>query len=284
MLRLRLTAAVFAALTFLAGCATPPPAPPPPPAHTAQDDAAARYGAAMIQTITADQQVQQILAANNVTQSLAIGLIVDPNGYVEKGFAPKAGQNDVAVQAVLGHLINVNFGTFTPDMPGHRLVFVLPVRVAQGPAPAENAFAYHMARIVLYQPNNVLIARACDPRLMASYIQQLNAAMEALFTALPPGTGANASLVIGLKPGGAVRAWVVDKDGKLPADLQARIITTAEAVPPMPVQDGPVAFALEFSAWGGSATPITELPMPDAWMNTTGKVEVPDGVFAQIWP
>jgi hypothetical protein len=186
---------------------------------------------------------------------------------------------------VLNHLVNVNFGAFTPDMPQHSLTFVLPVHVTAVTGVESGAMAYQMRNIVLYQPNNILIERACDARQMAYYISQLNAAMDALFSATPPGTGANAALVMGVKPGGAVRAWLVDKDGNLPPDLQARIISAAQAVPPMTVQDGPVAFALNFSVWGGSTVPTPTLPLPDAWtQDATGGVAVPDGVFARIWP
>jgi hypothetical protein len=285
---LPLPAALFAALLMMAGCATPPPQAAAPAAQQitpAQTEAAARYGAAMVKTIAADQAVQVILANHHVTTSLAIGLILEPNGYVLKGFAPKQGQDAAAAQAVLAHLINVNFGAFTPDMPQRQFTFVVPVRVTAVQGPESGAFAYQMRRIVLYQPNGVLLARACNPQFMANYVEQINAAMDALFSASAPGTGANAALVLGVKPSGAVRAWLVDPDGNLPADLQARIIAAAQAVPPMPVQQGPVAIALVFSAWGGSTVAVPQVPLPDAWTQAAGSgAEVPDGVFQRIWP
>jgi hypothetical protein len=85
----------FIAISWLliaGGCATPPPAPlprQPQPPPNPQTQAMAQYGEAVISAIGADQMAQQILVTNQITQTLAVGLVIDPNGYVEKGFVRK---------------------------------------------------------------------------------------------------------------------------------------------------------------------------------------------------
>jgi hypothetical protein len=80
----------------------------------------------------------------------------------------------------------------------------------------------------------------------------------------------------------------MDPDHELSADLQARMIAAAEAVPPVKPQGGPIVFAIVFKAWGGdgaAANPRLSVPMPDEWHYAGGgPVEVPDGLFAKIWP
>jgi hypothetical protein len=286
-MRLRPAVLALGALLLLtaAGCATPPPA--PPPAANAQTDIIAQYGETMISKISQDQMVQQILAANHVTQELGVGLIVDPNGYVEKGFMAKSVQNQAAEQALLQHLINVNFGPFSAGMPQRKLVFLVPIKPQQMAAAPANGAVYQVDHLVLYQPNNVLVARLCDAHGLAFYAQQVSASMTALLNSEPAGPGADAALVIGVKPTGAVRAWLMDPDNALSADLQARMIAAAEAVPPVKPQGGPIVFAIAFKAWGGSGPMPAALatPMPDAWHYAGGgPVEVPDGLFAKIWP
>jgi hypothetical protein len=122
------------ALTFLAlgvtalaaGCAPPQPA-PTPVASAAVPPGMVTYGNNMKQEIQSDQILAQILRSNDISKEFGVGLVVDPNGYVEKGFMVKSEMPVPAAEAVINHLINVNFGDFTPDMPNHKLIIVLPV-------------------------------------------------------------------------------------------------------------------------------------------------------------
>lgn len=109
----------------LAGCAAPQPA--ARPVASAVPPGMVAYGNNMKQEIQSDQILAQILRSHNISKEFGVGLVVDPNGYVEKGFMVKTEMPLDAAQAVINHLINVNFGDFTPDMPNHKLVIVLPV-------------------------------------------------------------------------------------------------------------------------------------------------------------
>jgi hypothetical protein len=161
---------------------------------------------------------------------------------------------------------------------------------AAPPGAVFNGGPYQVHSVLFYQPPAVLVARlgAHSEPQMGAYIARINAAVAPLFAAAPPQPGVTGALVIGLKPGGAVRTWIAEHPGALPDALAATIESTIDALPPVPVQNGPVAFAIRFDAWGGGA-PITDAahpaPVPDAWLKVaTGPETVPDGVFARIWP
>ncbi len=277
-------ALAFIALAFFAGCAQAPngPAAATAQADTAQTQAMKAYGDAIIQTIKSDQVLAQILANGHVTNTLEVGLRIDPNGYVEKGYMVKTSAAPAVEQAVLGHLINVNFGNFSPDMPNRPLLFFVPVKPpATGP--------FQMQSIVLYQPNSVLVARLGNAAPLAAYIGQVEASVSAVIAAAPPQPGVTAAIVIGVKPGGQSRAWIVQPGDSLSPALVSQIESAAEGVLPVPVNGGPIAFAMIFNAWG-CGPPITnathQVPMPKEWLSgaPTAPETVPDGVFARIWP
>jgi hypothetical protein len=165
------------------------------------------------------------------------------------------------------------------------------LHTATAPAPVPAAAGpYQVKSIVLYEKPSVLEARlGSDPSPFRAYIVHLNAALAPMFAAAAPEPGLDGAIVIGLKPNGDTRSWLVDNPGSLSPDLAAQIQTAVQAVPPPPVQRGPLAFAIEFIAWGGGA-PITNaahpVPYPADWgpAPSTGIDQMPDIVFNRIWP
>jgi hypothetical protein len=158
---------------------------------------------------------------------------------------------------------------------------------AAAPASTE---PFQLRSAVLYQPNAMLAARLGPDgaRQLANYVLQIKAGLTSLIAAAPAQPGATAALVVGVKPGGAVRTWIVAPPGSISAALEAQIQSTAQAVPSVAVQGGPIAFAIIFNVWGGGA-PITDqqhpVPIPMEWSaGASGSELVPDGVFARIWP
>jgi hypothetical protein len=148
---------------------------------------------------------------------------------------------------------------------------------------------YQPRGVVLYQPNAMLVARlgANGAQPLANYISQLNTSLSAQFAAARPQPGITAALVVGVKPGGAVRSWVVLRAGTLSPALTAQLQSAAEQVPPVAVQQGPIVFAIVFNAWGGAPAANTQnlAPVPAEWTRgASGAESVPDGVFARIWP
>lgn len=156
------------------------------------------------------------------------------------------------------------------------------VPVAAGP--------YQMRSVVLYQPNAMLVARLGPggPMQLANYIGRINAGLSGVFAKAAVQPGLTAALVVGVKPGGAVRSWIVARPDTIDPALAAQIQAAAAAATPIAVQNGPLVFAIVFNAWGGGA-PITDaqhpVPMPPEWtQGASGPELVPDGVFARIWP
>ncbi len=148
---------------------------------------------------------------------------------------------------------------------------------------------YQQKSVVLYQPDDVLLARLGmeGQNSVPAYIGRINTALTGVFSKAPAQSGVTAAIVLGVKPGGAVRAWIVAPPGAFSDDFTAQLQAAAQAVPPLPVQNGPVALAIIFNAWGGGP-PLpsgTNPPTPKEWMaGAKGAEAVPDGVFARIWP
>jgi hypothetical protein len=185
---------------------------------------------------------------------------------------------------LLQHIVYVNFGAFPAGFPNRSLTFVLPLHPPANPAgvpkPAPDLFSTHA--IVLYQPNDVLVNRLGNAAPMAFYIKQVEGSLNGLLASQPAEAGFSAALVIGIKPGGGTRAWLV---GDVPEALANQITTTTMAVPSFQVRNGPVAVAIEFSAWGGGATFPPGPPVPPEWLQGAhGPQQLPDDAFARIWP
>jgi hypothetical protein len=121
---------VLGGLWLLGACAAAPPAPPPPRPVSQADETAAcgAYGRQITYILQTDPVLMQILVTQHVTQTLDVGLIVDPNGNVERGFMIRMPGAATAQMAVLAHLIGVHFGSFLPNMPNRKVLVLVPVR------------------------------------------------------------------------------------------------------------------------------------------------------------
>lgn len=261
------------------------------PAGTAQTALMARYGERMARQVRSDRVFDGILEQAHVRTGFGVLAVVTPLGFVQKA-GVQAGVLPPAVSAaVIRHLLDVNFGRFLPGMPDRPLIFEFPVQPpgvgAAAAGGVRDGSVFRQQEIVLYQPNAVLVARVGSAVPLGAYIKQLDASLAASFDAMPPEAGVTAALVMGVKPGMKSRAWVVTGRNHMSAALIEKIETVAEAVPAVPVQGGPIAFAIIFNVWGGGV-PVTDakhpVPMPRQWFQgAVGNFEVPDGVFARIW-
>lgn len=120
----------------LAGCATTPaprPASMEAASMDAEREAGTAYGYNMLRLIEADAPLMQLLATLHVTQTLRVALVVDPDGFVERGVMLKGEQPEYIESAILNTLINLNFGSFTRKMPPHRMIYILPVQPPAAP-------------------------------------------------------------------------------------------------------------------------------------------------------
>ncbi|OYV40033.1 MAG: hypothetical protein B7Z81_02540 [Acidocella sp. 20-61-6] len=274
---------------LIAGSLALPAGAASPAALGAAPDAQAKglYGENMRDTLAGDAQLQRILRQNGVTKPMKVELVVEPDGEVAKAGMLRSAAPHAAEDAVINYLLTLHFGHFYPDMPDKALVFLLPVAPAEaGSTVAEPAF--RATSVALYEPQTVLEARLGSTAAFNAYIRQLADRLAAVFVAAPAGPGASAALVVGIKPGDQTRFWVVEHGDALSPALVTQIKAAAADVPAIPVRGGPIAFAILFNAWGGGP-PVTDsahpIPIPPAWLaGSTGKEQVPDGVFARIWP
>jgi len=129
--------------------------------------------------------------------------------------------------------------------------------------------AFRQLSVVFYQPDAVLRARLGDDTApLAAYVRKIDGGAAAVLRTIPNAPGFQAALVIALKPGGTSHAWFVTKR-KLPPDVAPQLIAAAQAVPPLSVQGGPVAFAIIFNAFGGGGPAVTDakhpIPIPPEW-------------------
>ncbi len=156
---------------------------------------------------------------------------------------------------------------------------VEPVTKSTGPA-------FDRKSIVLYQPNDILTARLGDAKPLAAYIRRIDQALTKTLEAARPTRGFSAAEVIAVKPGPSSHAWLVSR-GKIPAALAAQLDAAAQSVPPIPVQGGPIAFAIVFNAFGGGGKPVIDaahpIPIPHEWRSNEAEspAMAPDGPPAQ---
>ncbi|HEX4962133.1 MAG TPA: hypothetical protein VF173_14960 [Thermoanaerobaculia bacterium] len=143
--------------------------------------------------------------------------------------------------------------------------------------------------LVLYQPDPVLRERVPGTSALADYIKRLQAVCTAYFaTTATPET---LHVIVALKPGKQSRVWFVSSthapDDKAREPLRAKL----EAVTPLEVRSGPVAFAISGKIAGGDGKDGDEHqpPMPKEWQEAAKSAKdpllvIPDGILKLIWP
>jgi len=158
---------------------------------------------------------------------------------------------------------------------------------ASGPATG-----FTMDNIVLYQPNPVLVQRlpgGADS--LAAYIKQLQAVLTDFFVGAKfPET---LHTVVAIRPGNLSRVWLVSSTRSGKAEELAPLRQKLEAITPVEVTGGPVAFVLSGSIAGGDGkNPKPDKhfqpPVPQEWQeagkNLKTPVLVPDDYLNVVWP
>jgi hypothetical protein len=141
-----------------------------------------------------------------------------------------------------------------------------------------------MLSIYLYQPNNVL-----QPRLevadLAAYIKALNATALGFLDKVPAGSPAIIDLVVAFKPSGKSKVWILADDNfAKKSDLTQKL----ESVPVAKSKEGPVAFCIHASVWGGAEKAAPTLPpIPKEWSDAQKASQkpliIPDDVLPLVW-
>jgi len=159
------------------------------PGGPGQLAAMARYVQGIRRQLRSDRVVNGILGRAHVVTPFAMLAVVTPKGFVQKA-GVQAGMLPVAVStALIDHVVNVNFGSFPPGMPDRPLAFEFPMHPVVGAPMAPEGSVFRQQTIVVYQPNQVLVARVGSAVPLANYVKQLDASLGAMFDAMAPETG-----------------------------------------------------------------------------------------------
>lgn len=151
--------------------------------------------------------------------------------------------------------------------------------------------SFTIARVVFYQPNNILQARLSSTDIFAAYIKQLHDVASRFFANnKKPET---LDIVVALRPGHKVHVWFVSstRAGSAP-ELQS-LRAKLEAVPPIDPRDGPVVFAISAYLAGGDAKSAESdknppPPIPQEWKDAVKDQKtpliVPESYLDAVWP
>jgi len=156
------------------------------------------------------------------------------------------------------------------------------------PPPAQG---FTLNNIVLYQPNEVLSQRTNGADQLAAYIQSLQTALTDYFkSATTPGT---LNVVVAARAGYQSRVWFVTSTHSGDFANLTSLREKLEAIKPMEVHKGPVAFAICASIAGGNDKDSQKgstykLPVPKEWKaaakNLKQPILMPDDILDVVWP
>jgi len=142
---------------------------------------------------------------------------------------------------------------------------------------------FETTNIVLYQPDDVLKKRLPGTGHLAAYIEKVQSAAAGMLGKIT--TPETLVIVVAARPDRTSRVWLMGSD--LDEKTQAGLREQLEAIPPVELKDGPVAFAICATLAGGPEFTETP-PMPEEWKKAAEKlaqpVEMPDAILKEIWP
>ena len=140
--------------------------------------------------------------------------------------------------------------------------------------------------IVLLQPGTVIEKRVeGGADAMADYLKRLGEAATGALRDNPQQIPSAGFIVVALRPEGKAHAWF-DFKPALGDKTIAALTHVVETVPPTPVKNGDIVFALRVSVWGAKP-PTAYAPAPQEWKDAAKqaghKLDV-DALVDQLWP
>ena len=124
----------------------------------------------------------------------------------------------------------------------------------------------------LYLPEEALRERGPTVDALTEYLKAIEAKADAILARHDKQPGVSGSFVVGIKPGGKSKFWVVTVDGLIASKLESVLASEIESIR-APTVTGYNAFAINVDLWGGNgASGPDALPVPEAW-----KAVMPDG-------
>lgn len=140
--------------------------------------------------------------------------------------------------------------------------------------------------VVLYMPDQVMKARIKVEDL-SPYMRAVETAAKAVVEAQTGQKGTSGMLLLGLRPEGQSKAWVVTGEPPMAQPVADAMIAAAEAVPAPPVSEGTVLVGIQFHAFGGGTAPVSSgPPIPRDWYSHFSKHGglLDDGLMDKVWP
>ncbi len=178
---------------------------------------------------------------------------------------------------------------FSPSSRRRLLLALLGLPLAMPRAATAAGFVYRPIGLRLYQSDEVLRDRVPGgPSRLGSYVHEISHALREALTAETAGAGFSGALVVMLRPGAQARHWLVAPTPL--ATVEQRVRQALSSRPSPPVQNGALAFAVRFDAWGGGAAPALadgELPTPEEWKAALGgpaRYPMQDADLVKVWP
>jgi hypothetical protein len=138
----------------------------------------------------------------------------------------------------------------------------------------DSANGFRTDHIAVYQDQQMLLRRLPGPDVFGDYVKELGRVAHNFFVG--DATPERLDIVVVLRPGAPSLAWLVssNRPGDTPELEPLRRLL--EAVPPVAVREGPVAFALQASIDGGVGSPAgrdAPPPVPKEWREAAGSAK-----------
>jgi len=153
-------------------------------------------------------------------------------------------------------------------------LLISPLAALAADAPAADApKVFETTGVELYLKKEVMAQRASNDD-MATYVKALQAAAEDFFIAQKEPWKEDLDIVVAVKPGPQARVWFVSWVLPAPDDRLSVLRAKLAAIPPPPVNSGPVAFCIHTQIAGGNGKPPSAVgspPIPQEWKDIAAK-------------
>ena len=147
-------------------------------------------------------------------------------------------------------------------------------------------FVYRPVGLKLYQADEIVRDRVPGgPIKLGGYVHGLSHVLRDGLSARPAGAGFAGAVVVIVRPGQQSHCWLLTSI-ELPADLRSALLQALDKVPAPSVQNGPLALAMKFEAWGGAGTQPELLPTPAEWASVLGgpaQAPLQDADLDKLW-
>jgi hypothetical protein len=144
--------------------------------------------------------------------------------------------------------------------------------------------SFRRGEIVLYQPDEVLVALGVETTAMSDYIKELTEVTVRMCAAVA--TPQTLQVVVAVRPGGRSRVWLVSE---LPSAELSALREALEGVAPPPLKRGPLVFAMNGALADGvprklQTSEAFHFPLPDEWKLLMAGANTVEDVVNRAWP